>query len=306
VLVFGSLRSVSPQQILKNTELIVAQDRKLTLRLLEHLYEIDRQKLYLEQGFASTFEYCTKHLKLSEPSAARRIRTARCVARYPQLHPLLESGELNLTVVAMVSKYIKPDNVDEIIARIKGRSKRHVEKIIAEYAPRAAVPADRVRMMVVAVKNTPAVRVARAATHTPTLPAVPAPAPSVAAAPISAAAPASAVAVAPSSVCASGSVDLLSAVIAASPRITVTGDSEKSPNCHVTESPARKAVTQPEENAPAIAGTITQFERLARVEFHSARRAAFRARKSTLDCIAPTACERTARAADRFHGGVLS
>jgi hypothetical protein len=92
---FGSLRSVSPAQILSNTETIVAQDRKLTLRLLEHLHEIDRQELYLECGFASTFDYCTKHLLLPEPSAARRIRTARCVARYPQLYALLESGELN-------------------------------------------------------------------------------------------------------------------------------------------------------------------------------------------------------------------
>jgi len=146
---FGSLRSVPPREILTNTEAIVAQDRRLTLRLLEHLHEIDRQKLYLERGFGSMFDYCTKHLRLADPSAARRIRTARCVARFPQLYPLLESGELNLTVVSMVSRYLKPGNVEEVIKRIRGRSKREVERIIAEYEPRAALPPDRVRIVVI-------------------------------------------------------------------------------------------------------------------------------------------------------------
>jgi hypothetical protein len=146
---FGSLRSVPPHEILANTDTIVARDRRLTLRLLEHLHEIDRQKLYLGRGFGSMFEYCTKHLRLAEPSAARRIRTARCVARYPQLYQFLESGDLNLTVVSMVSKYLNSQNVAEIIERITGKSKREVERLIAEYEPRAALPPDRVRAILV-------------------------------------------------------------------------------------------------------------------------------------------------------------
>jgi hypothetical protein len=64
---------------------------------------------------------------------------------------LLESGELNLTVVSMVSKHMKPGNVDEVVNRIKGKSKREVERIIAEYEPKAAVPADRARVMIVPI-----------------------------------------------------------------------------------------------------------------------------------------------------------
>jgi 5-methylcytosine-specific restriction endonuclease McrA len=206
---FGSLRSVPPSQILVNTETIVAQDRKLTLRLLEHLHEIDRQKLYLERGFASTFDYCTRHLRLSEPSAARRIRTARCVARYPQLYALLESGELNPTIVAIVSKHLKPDSVDRIIRRISGKSKREVERIVAELEPRAALPPDRVRVVVV-----------------PTAPAVALAAPALSQ--------------------------------AASGQVTVTGDSEKTPN-----SKGARTVT----GSAAADTTAVQFERLARVEF---------------------------------------
>jgi 5-methylcytosine-specific restriction endonuclease McrA len=177
------------------------------------------------------------------------------------LHPLLESGELNLTVVAMVSKYMKAENVDEIIARIKGRSKRAVERIIAEYEPKSALPADRVRMMVVPVKHTAAIPVAPLTTAPPVaaVPAPPATAwPTMRTLSVTAASPI---------VNAPHVPDQSPAVIAASPQFTVTGDSEKSPNCDITESPAHETVTQPEENAPATAGTITQFERLARVEF---------------------------------------
>lgn len=248
---FGSLRSVPPSQILSSTDSIIAQDRRLTLRLLEHLHEIDRRKLYLESGFASTFDYCTKHLRLSEPSAARRIRTARCVARFPELYPLLESGELNLTVVSMVSKYLKPGNVDEIIARIKSRPKREVEKIVAEYEPKAAVSVDRVRMMVVPVMHVPDCPV------TPVLP------PSVALRSIVTSAPETSVMAVP------GSTVIVTSAVSAivAQQSTVTGDSEISPKFESTNSKVCNATNQTEASAPASVSKHIEFERLARIEF---------------------------------------
>ena len=146
-----SLRSLSDRQILSNTDAIVVQDRTLTLRLLSHLNEIERRKLYVKRGFSSMFDYCTTHLRLSEPAAARRIRTARCLARFPQLYPLLESGEVNLMSVSLISRLLNTENADALIARIRGKSKREVEALVAECEPRAALPPDNVRPVVVPV-----------------------------------------------------------------------------------------------------------------------------------------------------------
>jgi len=146
-----SLRTLSDQQVLRNTDAIAAEDRKLTLRLLWHLHEIERRKLYLAGGYGSMFHYCTAHLRFSEPAALRRIRTARCVARFPQIAGMLESGEVNLTTVAMVTKYLKPENADSILSRIKGKSRRAVERVIAEFEPLAVLPPDRVRPVAIPV-----------------------------------------------------------------------------------------------------------------------------------------------------------
>lgn len=150
---FESLRSTSDSQVLKNTDAIVAEDRKLTLRLLAHLHEIRTRKLYLTLGYASMFDYCTMHLRFSEPSAWRRLRTARCLAQFPALHTLLESGEVNLTSVSLISKILKPENSEALIARIRRKSKREVQRIAAEYEPRLALPPDSVRPVIVPVRQ---------------------------------------------------------------------------------------------------------------------------------------------------------
>lgn len=148
-----SLRSLSDEQLLARTDAIAAQDRKLTRDLLVHLREIERRKLYLKLGYSSMFVYCTQQLKYSEPSAVRRIGAARCLAQFPQILSLLETGDVNPTTVSMVAKHIKPENAEEVINAIKGKSTREVERFIAALQPLTLVPPDRVRPIVVPVQT---------------------------------------------------------------------------------------------------------------------------------------------------------
>ncbi|HET6463491.1 MAG TPA: hypothetical protein VFH33_06800, partial [Candidatus Krumholzibacteria bacterium] len=143
--------SARAHHVLSETDQIVAHDRKLTVRLLKNLHEIERNKFYLELGYGSMFDYLTGRLRYSEPSASRRIRTARCVALYPQLLPLLESGDVNLTTVAMIAAHINPGNADTLIEAIKNKSTRDVERLIAALQPLSVLPPDRVRPVVVPV-----------------------------------------------------------------------------------------------------------------------------------------------------------
>ena len=69
------------------------------------------------------------------------MRAARCLAIAPQLHPLLESGDINTTTLAMVAKYLSAKNADEIIAAIRGKSKRAVERFVAGLEPTTALAA---------------------------------------------------------------------------------------------------------------------------------------------------------------------
>lgn len=98
-----ALRSLSDHELLSRTRDLSTQERKITLSLLLHLNEIERRDLYLRQGYSSLFDYCKSHLKFSESAAMRRIKTARCIARFPEICEMLEAGDVNLSTSSRVS-----------------------------------------------------------------------------------------------------------------------------------------------------------------------------------------------------------
>src|SRR5690242_10729830 len=91
---------------LSNTELetsfsdLVKEERKTTRQILEHIYEISRPKLFLEQGYSSLFEWLTKKYSYSNAAAQRRIDAARCLKLGPEVSEKIEKGKLNLSHLA--------------------------------------------------------------------------------------------------------------------------------------------------------------------------------------------------------------
>lgn len=146
-----SLRSLSSHELLSRTKALTIQERRLTLNLLLHLNEVERRRLFLKRGHASMFTYCTSGLGYSASAAKRRICTARCIVRFPEVLGLLKSNDVNLSTVTQVSRILRPDNAGAVLARIRGKSQREVEAIVAEYEPLAALPRERVRTVVVRV-----------------------------------------------------------------------------------------------------------------------------------------------------------
>jgi len=149
--VFSSLRSLSDSEVLSRTRELTRRERSCTLGVLVHLNEIERRELHLKQGFASMFAYCTRALGYAECAANLRIRTARCIARFPQVYGLLDAGEVNLSTISQISRILTAENKGGVLSRIRGKSQREVEAIVAEYDARAALPRDRVRTVVVRV-----------------------------------------------------------------------------------------------------------------------------------------------------------
>ena len=123
--------------------------------LLLHLNEIERRQLHLEQGYSSMFDYCTSGLGYSEPAAVRRIRTARCVARFPDVFKLLESNKVSLGTVARISRVLTEENKDSLLARVCRCSLREVDAILAELEPTTKLR-DIIRAVVVEMPAPPA------------------------------------------------------------------------------------------------------------------------------------------------------
>jgi hypothetical protein len=145
-----SLSGLSDRELLSRVKDLVSRERAVTLEILVHLIEVERRKLHLGLGYASMFDYCTRHLGYSSSAASRRIQTARCIRDYPEVYGLLEKNEVNLSSVSLVAPILTKENKDDLLRRIRNRSQKEVEAIVADYRPPVSLR-DRARPVCVAV-----------------------------------------------------------------------------------------------------------------------------------------------------------
>jgi len=144
------LTGLSDRELLARVKALVQKERSTTLEILVHLNEVERRKLHLSLGYPSLFEYCIRHLGYSSSAAGRRIHAARCVRDYPEVYPLLEKNDVTLITVSLVASILTDANKDDLLGRIRRKSQRDVEAIVAAYRPSLAYR-DRVKPVCVAV-----------------------------------------------------------------------------------------------------------------------------------------------------------
>ncbi len=120
---------------------LAVEERAATARLIAHLAEVDARRLYLGQGSASMFTWCTSALRLSEHAAYARIECARLVRRLPAVLVALEHGELNLTAASLLAPVLTRENCDDLLGRARHRTRREVEVLVAALRPKPDAPA---------------------------------------------------------------------------------------------------------------------------------------------------------------------
>jgi len=133
--------ALSDHDLLARLELLAGKEREASVELVAHLAALDsRPSLFAAQGFSSLFSYCTQALRLSEDAACNRIEAARVCRRFPLVLELLASGSLTLTSVRLLAKHLTVENHQSVLAKASDRSRREIEVLIAELAPRPDVP----------------------------------------------------------------------------------------------------------------------------------------------------------------------
>lgn len=150
---FESLHPLSDSEIVSGSQAARAQEHGGTIAILGFIAEVDRRKIYLTMGYSSLFDYCTKFLEESESAANRRITAARCVVKFPQVMPLLESKDINLSTIGKVAKILTVENCDVVLERIRRKSIREAEAVAAEYQPVPSFPKESVKTMVKMVRT---------------------------------------------------------------------------------------------------------------------------------------------------------
>src|SRR5256885_571701 len=136
--------ALSDQDLLARLETLAGKEREASVELIAHLAALDsRPALFLAQGYGSLFSYCTQALRLSEDAACNRIETARACRRFPLILELLASGSLTLTSVRLLAKHLTTENHQSVLAKARDRSRREIEALVAEVAPRPRIPSPR-------------------------------------------------------------------------------------------------------------------------------------------------------------------
>ena len=136
----NSIQSLTDEQLLSRLKSAASREREATAHLIALLAEMDARKLYLAEGYASLFVYCTRCLHLSEHSAYGRIEAARAARKFPIVLELLSDGSITLTTVCLLASHLNEENHRALLEAARHRSKREVEQQVAALAPRPDVP----------------------------------------------------------------------------------------------------------------------------------------------------------------------
>src|SRR5438876_10997573 len=134
---------LSDQDLLARVSVLAGEEREASVDLVAHLAALDtRPALFAAAGHGSLFTYCTEVLRLSEDGTCNRIQAARACRDFPVILEALASGAMSLTSVRILRPHLTPENHDVVLARASGRSRRGIEALVAELAPRPDVPSS--------------------------------------------------------------------------------------------------------------------------------------------------------------------
>ena len=134
------LESLSDDELLRGLADLLRQSRRAESDLVAHIGEVETRRLYAREASPSMFVYCTDVLHLSEAEAYLRITAARAARQHPVLLHMLADGRLHLSGIAKLAPHLTPLNRDLLLSRAVHRSKRQIEELVAELAPRPDVP----------------------------------------------------------------------------------------------------------------------------------------------------------------------
>jgi len=148
----NSLAQLTDASLHSETKRLVGSSNALTAQLLAHLGEVEARGIHRERACSSLSVtprgprprsmYCVYELRMSEDEAQRRCRAARLARRSPILLEMLAEASLHLTGILLLGPHLTGENCAELLARARFRTKREIERLVAEIAPGPDVPSQ--------------------------------------------------------------------------------------------------------------------------------------------------------------------
>lgn len=104
-----NLTIVTDAELVRLTEGLVREEQALLTKVLHHLREINRRRLFSSLGYKSLYDFGIRHLRYSEDQIYRRIAAMRMLRDVPELEAKINSGELTLTHIGLAQSHFRQE-----------------------------------------------------------------------------------------------------------------------------------------------------------------------------------------------------
>lgn len=134
-----NLCGLSDENLICKTDTLVREEREVLAKVLHHLREIERRRLFSDYGYKSLFDMAVKRFGYSEDQAYRRIQAMRLMYEIPELEDKICSGEMSLTLIGVAQTFFsheKKANAElspackiAVVSQLSKMSVREAEKV---------------------------------------------------------------------------------------------------------------------------------------------------------------------------------
>ncbi len=114
---------------------LMRNDHRTDADTLVFLREIDRRKIWAIDGYDSLVTWCVRKGHMSESVAHKRLQSAALAERFPAALALIRRGELHLSALNKLGRYLTEQNHQGVLERARGRTMKELDELIDELAP---------------------------------------------------------------------------------------------------------------------------------------------------------------------------
>ena len=142
--VIMNLKTLTDDQLHENNLRNAREEREMLTRILHHLRETERRRLFSKYKCGSITEYAMTHMKYSGDQADRRVKAMRLLHDLPEIEEKVTSGALNLTNMALAQRLFQKEKIagpvdrvrkTEILEQLENKTTREAEKIVFAINP---------------------------------------------------------------------------------------------------------------------------------------------------------------------------
>jgi len=153
------LKDYKDSMLLAQIKVFIQAERDQVIKILQHLREIDRRKLYCDLGYRSLFDYAVSELRYSEGQASRRIQAMRLIKEIPEIEAKIAAGDLSLSNVQQAQSLFRELQSNnprlivaktqkmQVLSKLENKSVREGHRELIKLHPIAALPKEQERLI---------------------------------------------------------------------------------------------------------------------------------------------------------------